>query len=198
MIDTIDYYNTHAASFVAGTLSADMSGLRSRFLRFVPAGGRILDAGCGSGRDSLAFLEAGFQVDAFDASETLCRIASERLGFPVKCTRFEDLAGENEYDGIWACASLLHVAAADLSDVMERLCRLLKPGGAIYVSFKEGDGERTKEGRYFHDMTADGCRQLLEDAGLEVLDLLVTDDVRKDREGERWVNAVGRKAVQKD
>ena len=193
--DTIAYYNENAAAFVEGTLDADMSYVRDLFLRYVKVGGRILDAGCGSGRDSLSFMDAGYEVDAFDASKEICRLASERLGFTVTCKRFEDLEGEEEYDGIWCCASLLHVRTDDLLDVMNRLRRLLKPEGVIYISFKKGDTERVKNGRFFHDMTAEECEKLLLDNGFEILELFESRDVRTDRVEEKWVNAIARKKV---
>lgn len=192
MSETIEYYNRNAESFIAETLHADMSDCRNRFLHYVIPGGKILDAGCGSGRDSLVFMEEGYQVDAFDASEEICRVATGLLGFPVECKRFEDLSGEEEYDGIWACASLLHVREADLPDVMERLTKLLKPEGSLYASFKEGDGERVKGGRFFHDMTEEQGKELFWTAGLEVLEVFTSQDVREGRAGESWVNIIGR------
>ena len=193
MNKTIDYYNQNAEAFISGTLHADMSECRQRFLAHVKPGGRLLDAGCGSGRDALAFLQAGYEVDAFDASEEVCRMAGEMLGIPVWCLRFEDLTDVEDYDGIWACASLLHVRAEDLEDVMRRLKRLLKPGGVLYASWKEGSSDREKDGRYFHDMTLDGCRELFEKTGLEVLEAFETKDVREGRQDEGWVNVIGRK-----
>ena len=193
MNDTINYYNLNAESFIAGTVNADMSYARNLFLKYVKPGGRILDAGCGSGRDSLAFMDAGYEVDAFDASAEICRLASERLGFPVACRRFEDLEGEEEYDGIWCCASLLHVRKTDMADVMRRLKKLLKTEGAIYVSFKKGDSERVKDGRFFNDMTLETCEKLLRESGFEVLELYESGDVREGREDEKWINAVGKK-----
>lgn len=194
MNETIDYYNRNAETFIAGTLHAEMSENRNRFLCHVKPGGKILDAGCGSGRDSLAFVQAGFSVDAFDASEEICHLASKILGFTVECKRFEELAGDSKYDGIWACASLLHVKDQDLPDVMNRLKRLLKPDGILYASFKEGNTEREKDGRFFHDMTEDACKKLFEDAGLIVLDVFRSQDVREGRIGEFWVNIIGKKS----
>ena len=195
MTDTIAYYNQNAENFVSGTLHADMSENQSRFLRHVKPGGRILDAGCGSGRDTIAFLKAGFQADAFDASEEICRLASENTGIPVACKLFEELSGEAEYDGIWACASLLHVKAENLPDVMMRLKRLLKPEGILYASFKEGSTERVKEGRFFHDMTAESLRALFEQTGLTVLESFFSRDVREGRNNENWVNIIGKKTT---
>jgi 2-polyprenyl-3-methyl-5-hydroxy-6-metoxy-1,4-benzoquinol methylase len=62
-----DYYDDHADQFVRGTLAVDMAELYKPFLEHVPAGGRILDAGCGSGRDTRAFLAQGYEVVAMDA-----------------------------------------------------------------------------------------------------------------------------------
>lgn len=191
---TIQYYDLHAETFVAGTEHADMSVCRERFLHYLKPGDRILDAGCGSGRDTLAFRGAGYAVDAFDASEEICRIASERTGIRVQQLRFEELEGTEEYEGIWACASLLHVQEADLPDVLRRLYRLLKPQGVLYASFKYGSGERRKEGRLFLDLQEQACRQYLEEAGLAVRELFITGDVREGRGGERWVNAIAEKA----
>ena len=191
--ETIQYYNRHAEEFCAGTFSADMSRSRDRFLAYLHQGSAILDAGCGSGRDTLAFLSAGYQVDAFDASEEMCRIASQKTGIPVRKQRFEKLEGEELYDGIWACASLLHVAAADLPDVLVRLYRLLKKQGIMYVSFKLGDGERQKDGRYFNDMREEVLCRLLCDAGFTVKETYITQDVREDRRDEAWVNLIAEK-----
>jgi 2-polyprenyl-3-methyl-5-hydroxy-6-metoxy-1,4-benzoquinol methylase len=109
MSTTVAYYNDHAASFFADTVNVDMAELHSRFLMHVPAGGLILDAGCGSGRDSRAFMAQGYRVRAFDASPELARLASELLGQPVATRTFDHVDETACYDGIWACASLLHL-----------------------------------------------------------------------------------------
>ena len=190
---TIHYYDTHAEEFVAGTENADMQECRGRFLWYLKPDQKILDAGCGSGRDVIAFLKAGYEVEAFDASPEICRIASEKTGIEVKQLRFEELKGENRYDGIWACASLLHVKPEDLPDVLRRLHRLLKPEGVLYASFKRGAGVRDKDGRCFTDLTETECRDLLVEAGFSVKELFITTDVRAGREDEKWVNAIAGK-----
>ena len=187
---TIRYYDRNAEEFAAGTVNADMQELRAGFLKYLRPGAKILDAGCGSGRDALAFLKAGYEVDAFDGSAQMCRIASERTGISVRQLRFEEVEGEDEYDGIWACASLLHVAAKDLPDVLKRLYRLLKKPGVLYVSFKRGDGERQKDGRYFNDLSEEALCGLLRDAGFAVKEVFISRDVREDRRDEYWVNVI--------
>ncbi len=187
---TIRYYDEHAEDFVAGTEDADMRECRERFLQYLKQGQKILDAGCGSGRDVIAFREAGYEVDAFDASAEICRIASEKTGIEVKQMRFEDLEGANQYDGIWACASLLHVKPADLPDVLRRLYRLLKPEGVLYASFKYGLGEREKDGRYFYDLTEETLTKLLLETGFSIRELFITKDVRASRNREKWLNAI--------
>lgn len=143
---TISYYNENAEAFCVGTRTADMSETRGRFLRYVQLGGSILDAGCGSGRDSKYFLENGYRVVAMDASEEICRLASEYLGQAVECRRFEQITEKGIYDGIWACASLLHVPYAELPETIAKLGEALVDGGVLYASFKYGRGEKIRRG----------------------------------------------------
>ncbi len=190
--ETIQYYDEHAAEFADATENADMEFCRDQFLKRIGPWARILDAGCGGGRDTQAFLDAGYKVEAFDASEKLCEIASAKTGIPVKHMRFEELEEEGRYHAIWACASLLHVKKADLPDVAARLYRALKPGGVLYASFKLGTEERDWYGRYYCDMTEESIRELYENAGFAVEEVFLTRDVRPDRT-EVWVNAIGAK-----
>lgn len=193
MNESIEYYNKNAATFISGTINADMSEWRGRFLKYVREGGRILDAGCGSGRDSKAFMQEGFEVTAFDASEEMCKAASELTGLEVKKMMFQDLEYADAFDGIWACASLLHVPYDELPDVMQRLKRGLKKDGTIYVSFKYGTEETTKGGRTFSNFTEETVKTLLENAGFEIKECVISEDVRPDRAGEKWVNVIGKK-----
>jgi 2-polyprenyl-3-methyl-5-hydroxy-6-metoxy-1,4-benzoquinol methylase len=151
MDDADDYYSQFAAEFFTSTVKVDMTPLHRRFLAGLPPQAAILDAGCGSGRDAKAFADAGFQVCAFDASERLAALASEYCGFDVAVRRFDEVAETARYDGIWCCASLLHVPLAKLPGVLDRLWRALRPGGRMYVSFKHGSGEREHGGRRFTD-----------------------------------------------
>ena len=147
------YYRDRALAYSKATLGVDMSKIYDRFLGYLPKPARILDAGSGSGRDTLAFKKLGYDVDAFDASPELCALSIERTGVPTRLLRFQEFDSEPLYDGVWACASLLHVPARELSEVFRRLIRGLKPRGAFYSSFKYGLEERySEDGRFFLDM----------------------------------------------
>lgn len=129
MSDTSAYYDRNAARFVANTVDVDMTELHARFLEFVPDGGLILDAGCGSGRDSKAFLERGYRVRAFDASAEVARLATGVIGQPAETLTFDDLTDVACYDGVWACASLLHLTESAIPAAIARPSRAIAPSG---------------------------------------------------------------------
>lgn len=198
MDESTTYYDQNAAEFVDDTLKVDMSPLYNRFLPLVPPGGDILDAGCGSGRDAWAFRQLGYGVTAFDASPRMAETASSYLGEPVRVLRFQDIDWRDRFDGIWACASLLHVPNRELPSVTARLGEALRAGGVIYGSFKYGKGEREHRGRRFTDLDEPGLASLLDEVAhlgqqLAPSDVWITGDLRPGRESERWLNFLLRK-----
>lgn len=191
--ETINYYNENAKEFCAGTINADMSVYRSKFIAFLEQGARILDAGCGSGRDSKVFLNMGYDVVSMDASIEVCKEAESYLERPVLCKAFEEVDFKNEFDGIWACASLLHVSRKEIDFVLDKLSAALKDKGVMYVSFKYGEDERNKSGRFFSDYTEETLTNVLRKHNFKIEEIFTSFDVRKDRESEKWVNAIVRK-----
>ena len=190
---TLEYYQKNADLFVEGTVSADMHDAQVRFLRMLPPHAYILDFGCGSGRDAKAFLDQGYQVDAVDGSPELCCMASELIGKPVKQMLFDDLSVSNQYDGIWACASILHLPRRNLVDVLPKISNALKTDGVLYASFKYGSYEGMRDGRYFTDFTEESLGNLMDEVpSLLIVDTWITDDVRPERE-ERWINTLARR-----
>ena len=190
---TILYYEERAEEFTTNTINADMASIRSRFLVYLPKGCRILDFGCGTGRDSKAFQELGYDVTAIDGSEALCKIARSLTSLPVRCLDFRDYTLEEGevYEGIWACASLLHLKKDELLPVMKVLSQALIPGGAFYVSFKYGNFEGERNGRHFTDFTLEEFREFIKSIPeLSVAEYWVTGDVRPGRGDERWLNIV--------
>ena len=160
------YYDANAEEYSAATLQIDMDAIRSRFLGNVPPGARILDAGCGSGRDTLAFLRSGYSVTAFDASAKMAEYASRYTGQKCAVLRFQDMTFEREFDAVWSCAALLHVPKSEMSSVLGRMVSALKPGGVAYFSFIEGNDERTSaDGRFYNSYTTESLRALLHDVG---------------------------------
>lgn len=192
--NTLNYYNTNAHSFVSSTLSIDFSQTQDRFLRLLPSAASILDFGCGSGRDTKYFLDAGMQVDATDGSEELCRLASEYTGIPVRQMLFEELDAKAQYDGIWACSSILHLSQESLKDVLKKMIAALKEHGIIYTSFKYGTFEGERNGRFFTDFTEETFREFVADVdGIRIEEMWITGDVRPGRGDERWLNLILRK-----
>ena len=189
--ETIRYYDENAESFIGGTLDADISQIAGRFVERLPEGASILDWGCGSGRDSLAFLKAGFDVTAVDLSREMAAATERLTGLRIRNESFEDLSDVHAYDGIWACSSLLHVSKVDLPVVLGAARKALWDGGCAYVSFKYGDYEGMRNGRYFTDLTEEALASILKDGtGLRIDECWVTSDVRPGRENEKWLNAI--------
>jgi len=194
MVDkNVEYYNENADSFFDGSVVADMSESRDKFTALLPEKAAVLDAGCGSGRDSKAFMEAGYEVTAFDASPEMRKRASEYIGQEVLDMRFEEMSFENKFDGIWASASLLHVPMDQLPEIMGKMNKALKDGGVIYASFKYGDGTKMRGERKFSDFNEKSVIPLFENAGFEILRNDVGSDNRPGRESEMWVEVIARK-----
>lgn len=188
--ETIGYYDANATDFVAGIANVEFGALQHEFVRRLPEGGRILDLGCGSGRDSLAFLKVGFAVDAVDGSAEMVKAASELTGHKVEHATFADFEPKGGYDGIWACSSLLHVPVAELPSIVAKYAAALKPDGTFYISFKLGAHNGMRNGRWFTDLDEPAfCNLVAEVPELRIDRIDVTSDVRPDRGNEKWLNA---------
>ncbi len=192
---TTGYYDAHAAEFCENTVSVDVSALYLPFLRELPAGGRILDAGCGSGRDSRAFLRSGYRVVSIDASREMVAAATKHTGQEALLLRFDALDFDSEFDGIWACGSLLHIARRDLDSVLARFSRALKPKGVAYLSFKYGNSERMEGERFFNDLDETTLATILSPRlELEIVQVWTTEDLRNNTRGpQRVLNAIVRR-----
>ena len=152
-MDSTDYYSKNAKEYFASTVDLDLSEQMARFIEEVKEGGSVLDLGCGSGRDSLALSEHGFDVTPLDGSEEMCRLAEAHTGLDVLHMRFNEIDFDEAFDGIWACASLVHVEEKDMPDIYNRLIKSLVPGGVLYMSYKHGSFKGIRNGRYFCDFT---------------------------------------------
>lgn len=194
MQTTIDYYEQKAKSFIEGTLNVNFTEIQEVFLELLPEKAVILDFGCGSGRDTKYFLEQGYSVDATDGSLEICKAASDYTGIKVKHMYFHELDECEKYNGIWACASVLHLKKQELPEIIQKMSTATKKNGIIYLSFKYGDFEGERNGRYFTDMTEETMSDLLRNfPELKVDKQWITGDVRAGRGDERWLNMILRK-----
>lgn len=157
---TLEYYNKNSEKFAEDTRSVEFTEMQEIFLALLPSDGYILDYGCGSGRDTKYFLSRGFRVDAIDGSVELCRIASAYSGIEVKQMMFQELNIENQYDGIWACSSILHLPKSELKTVIEKMRTALKKKGYIYTSFKLGNYEGERNGLPFYRFYRSGIQRI--------------------------------------
>ena len=193
-MDPIEYYNKYAARIFEDTVDQDMTEIAGRFLEHLEEGATILDLGCGSGRDSLAFYEAGYDVTPLDASEEMCKLAEIHTGLDVLCMSAEEMDFEEVFDGIWACASLVHIPKGEMPEILGRIRQALKQDGILYMSFKKGDFEGARGERYFSDYTEESLRQLMESVpGFELEEIWESEDVRSGHQDKLWVNVLVKK-----
>ena len=196
MNKTKQYYQDNAQDFFDSTVNADLSSHYDHFLRYVPEHGKILDFGCGSGRDTKTFLQKGYTVETIDGSSEMCRLASDYCGIQVRCMDFQDLNEVEKYDAIWACASLLHVAKDQMPTVIIKMRDALVSTGVMYISFKYGNYEGERNGRFFFDVTPEVFSDLISRvSGLKVIEKWFTEDVRPEKETQ-WYNVILKKDIE--
>ncbi|PID39636.1 MAG: SAM-dependent methyltransferase [Proteobacteria bacterium] len=189
------WYEANAKKFYADTVHINMAVLYVPFLNYMRPYASILDAGCGSGRDTLYFSKRGYAVTAFDSSQALVKLAAKLTGKEIMTLAFQDLDIEDRFDGVWACASLIHVPMADMQDVLARISRSMKVGGVLYASFTHGTGEHIRDGRSVIDLDEKGFDDLIKPhAELAVIRSWKTEDLLPDRQKEKWLNVLVRKS----
>jgi SAM-dependent methyltransferase len=191
MDTTKEYYKKNSDTFIQSTLAIDMSVIYEKFVPLLPKSGKVLDAGCGSGRDSLYFKTHGFYVLAIDSCADFVRFTADYAGVKTDCLAFNEINFTEEFDGIWACASLLHLNHEDLKDALQRIAKALKPGGIFYASFKYGNFSGERNGRVFSDFSGESFAVMISNIpGLKLIESWITDDQRKDRATEKWLNVL--------
>ena len=189
------FYRAHADEYARRTLAADVSHLYPPFLRLLKPGAEILDIGCGAGRDILAFRKRGFNAWGMDASPELARLAHQLTGARVDTGKIEELDLGATVDGIWACASLLHLARRKLPLALDRIAATLGAGGIFFASMQEGAGDSVDpDGRFFALYDQSQFSELVASAGFELLAAWTTSDSLPGREGPEWINLLSRKA----
>lgn len=191
MNSTIDYYNNNAVGYFANTLHIDFEEIYMRFLAYVPEGGKIMDLGCGSGRDVKWFSDHGYEAYGLDASEELAELAANTLGIRVGTGLIEEWISEVPFDGIWCCASLMHLSDTALAQFINNLGINLSPGGVLFVSVKTGiETGNDDQGRYLRNFTEEDIHELIKSGGqLRIEELWYTED-KLSRNNVKWLNVI--------
>ena len=172
-MDSIDYYNRYAVPYYEKTVDADMGEVMKPFVELLPENAEVLDLGCGSGRDTLA--EVNIDRD-------------------VLCMTYDEMDFDDVFDGIWACASLVHLRDDQMRSVLKKLILALHEDGILYFSVRKGDRDGIYGERYFRDYTKRELYDLLEEfPQLKVIDLWTTQDVLPGRQDRVWLNVLVKK-----
>jgi len=194
MNNTISYYNDNAKEYFKNTINGNMQLSYDKFLKGIPKEGYILDFGCGSGRDSIYFIENGYKIKAIDGSLELCLIAEKILNHKVEHMYFSDLNDKDVYDGIWCCASILHLNKNEFIEILKKMIDSLKIEGIMYISFKNGIGEEVIDGRYFKYYTIDQFIDIINSFScLKILDIYITTSTTNINEKRNWNNFILKK-----
>jgi SAM-dependent methyltransferase len=194
-IATLKYYEDTYREYDKFSSSIDMGEQWKSFESILPPGGRILDLGCGTGRDIKHFLEMGFTVDGVEPSIAMANCARLKTGAKIFDLAAEQIAFAEEYDGIWACASLMHMRKPAFFHTLPKIVSSLKPGGHFYFSLKQGVGEaRNADGRLVSFYEIDEIKGLFSRvANTQIVNQWVSKDLAG-RSETQWLNTMVRKS----
>ena len=161
----------------------------------LPRGAKVADIGCGPGRDTAQFNQRGFWATGLDYSIGILQEAMRRAPAPYLQGDMRTLPYAPEsFEGVWACASLLHLPRDQAPGVLAEIWRIMKPQGSLYLALKEGQGNYwdTKEGeRFFTLFQEDEMRNMLQAAGFEIHRVVINPG-----EDAPWLNIFARKPAQ--
>ena len=197
-ISTRRFYDQNAENYAEATLPLSMEQLLEPFAARLQRGGRIVDLGCGAGRDLRAFLVRGLRPIGLDVSYQLARLAKAYSGCPVVVGDLRMLPfATDSFSGVWASASLLHLRRDDVRMTLAEIRRILQPGGHFFSSMKCGHGEGAdSKGRWFsYFQPADWLSQLKE-AGWDIVDSHASSQASGTLERDQsiaWFNCTARR-----
>ncbi len=191
---TIEFYEKNASSYIESTLNTNISELYRPFEELLSRGCRILDLGCGSGRDSMYFAKKGYDVVALDPSPAMCFHTRSIANIPVYEMKAEEMQFSNEFDAVWACASLLHIPRDRQENVLHRIASALKDEGILYASWKYGTQDREVEGRWFFDMNDLLLNDMMKKVSeFHMIKVWTTRDIRSEMRTQIWINTLLKK-----
>lgn len=185
-------YQKDARQYAQSTKDLDLSNIYKKFLKYKKKG-KLLDLGCGSGRDSLFFKKQGFEVTSSDGFQEMCDEASKILQQKVICLDFRDISFNNEFDAVWACASLLHLKKSELNMVLNKIAQAMKKDAIFYCSFKYGDKEIIKNKLNYNFENENSFQERINTiASLEIIESFKTKDTLSD-DRPNWFNVIIKK-----
>ncbi|MBE0616073.1 MAG: class I SAM-dependent methyltransferase [Burkholderiales bacterium] len=194
---TLEHYNQRAGDFFEGTRDHDVSQNIAALLEHIDGAPpyAILDFGCGPGRDLKTFSDLGHLAVGLDGAAQFVEMARAYSGCEVWLQDFLKLElPANRFDGIFANASLFHVASQELPRVLRELCAALKPDGVLFTSNPHGRNDegwnRGRYGAYYDPVT---WRQLVAQAGFAELTHFFRPPGLP-REQQPWLASVWRKS----
>ena len=194
-MDSIDYYNRYAVPYYEETVDVDMTEVIEPFMELLPENAEVLDLGCGSGRDTIVLEERGFYVTPMDGSEEMCKLAEINTDQEVLQMTCDEMEFDDVFDGIWACAALVHLTDDEMREIMKKLIQALKADGILYFSVHKGDRDGIYNGRYFRDYTRKELSDLMEEfPELELINMWTTQDARSGKSDGQWLNVLAKKS----
>ena len=194
-MDSIDYYNRYAVPYYEETVDVDMTEVIEPFMELLPENAEALDLGCGSGRDTIVLEERGFYVTPMDGSEEMCKLAEINTDQEVLQMTYDEMEFDDVFDGIWACAALVHLTDDEMREIMKKLIQALKADGILYFSVHKGDRDGIYNGRYFRDYTRKELSDLMEEfPELELINMWTTQDARSGKSDGQWLNVLAKKS----
>jgi ubiquinone/menaquinone biosynthesis C-methylase UbiE len=166
-------YDQIAASYADHYWNNTLGDALSQFVALIKPGGNIVDIGCGPGRDLAQFSQGGFNSIGLDRSIGMLREARRRIKGRFVCADMRRIPlATGSMDGIWMCASLLHIPRTDVPDVLLEARRILRLKGALYISVRQGDGDEWSESdggrRFFTLFQADEMLEFIKQAKFRV------------------------------
>jgi len=192
----IETYTKYAKIYADRTFDIIMQFQQNEFISMLP-GKKVLDVGSGSGRDAKYFKEEGLNVTGIDISNGLLEESKKR----VKGAKFlkMDMLNmdfkENSFDGVWIVSTLSDVEKKDAPNFLKDCHKILKNKGIIYISVKEGEGEKLEKKAYLNDeerfysyYKKPELLSLLEQAGFKIIKSIVTED-----SNNNWVEIFAKK-----
>ncbi len=189
---TYEVYSKYAKEYAESTFPNLLQYQLTQFVSYLEKGAKIVDMGCGSGKDVEYLSEEGFDVLGVDYSKEMVDEAQERVPngkFSVMDMR--NLTFDNDtFDGIWCCASIFHIPKEHIPEVLTKFRDILKKDGVMFICVQEGEGERLVEyhqsnnmPRFFAFYKQSEFEELLENAGFKILNSYTEDD-----DNDTWIN----------